>query len=251
MRYFSAIISAVFLVLGGVAQAGDPCPIPVNIADLGSPDWLDNAALINDLQSRQIWIGISFDTLDEGLELTRVFEGSPAEAAGLLRGDIITMVGARRFSDEAVLSGLNIGETVKVSLLRDDQPLTVLLTVGGVDPVPLGMVQALQDSDCRDPALTPPSAVTREAIMARVFTQSRGFRCEDAHVALEPLMEQYQSDTVYIVRGHRRLLLTMPYYGTACVPVGALDGDNLNNAELSAVIERVIRAYVRERHENP
>ena len=251
MRYFSAIISAAFLMLGGAAQAGDPCPIPVNIADLGSPEWLDNAALINDLQSRQIWIGISFDTLDEGLELTRVFEGSPAEAAGLLRGDIVIMIGSRPVSDPAVFSSLNIGERVKVSLRRNDQPLTVLLTVGGVDPVPLGIVRALNSTDCRDSALTPPSPEMRNAVMARLFTESRGFRCEDAHIALEPLVEKYRSDTVYFVRGHRRLLLTLPYWGTTCISVGALDGDNLNDAGMSTVIERVIRDYVRDRHENP
>ena len=251
MRILSAITTTIFLAIGSMAQAGDPCPIPVNIADLGSPEWLDNAALINDLQSRQIWIGISFDTLDEGLELTRVFEGSPAEAAGLLRGDIVTMIGSRRVSDEAVFSSLNIGERVKVSLLRDDQPLTVLLTVGGVDPVPLAIVRTLQDTDCRGSALTPPSAEMRDAVMERLFTQSRGFRCEDAHIVLEPLVEKFRSDTVYYVRGHRRLLLTMPYWGTTCIAVDALDGAHLNDVEISDVIERVIRDYVRDRHENP
>jgi hypothetical protein len=251
MRLVKSIIAAFFLSLGSSAHAGDPCPIPVNIADLGSPDWRDNLALINALESRQIWVGISFETTDEGLSLTHVFEGSPAKGAGLLEGDLITAIGGLSALDAEAFSSLNIGETVWVTISRNAQKLTLPLTVGGADPVPLAIIQQLQRADCRASVLAPPNTGLQLAIMARLFTQSRGFRCEDAHVALQPLMEQNQSDTVYFVRGSRRLLLTMPYYGTICVSVAALDGENLNDVEISAVIERVISNYVRERHANP
>lgn len=251
MHRFIAVLAIGFSLLGGNAQAGDPCPITVKISDLGAPDWLDRLALINALEARQIWIGISYKTTDDGLRLTRVYEGSPAESAGLREGDIVSDIGGRPAIEGETFERLNIGEAVVFAVERDRQRFDALVTIGGADPVPLAIVQQLHSADCRASELAPPSAEMQQAVMARLFTESRGFRCDDAHVALQPLMEQYQSDTVYFVRGSRRLLLTMPYYGTTCVSVGALDGGNLNDVEISAVIERVISNYVRERHQNP
>jgi len=251
MRIIGAITTAISLSLGGIAHAGDPCPITVKISDLGSPDWLDNLALINVLDSRQTWVGVSYNRNDEGLLLNRIHQGSPAERAGLLSGDMVVAVGLRTASDSDMFGGLDIGQRVKVSVIRDGELLNMPLTIGGADPVPLAILHQLEDADCRDSEFSAPNEALEQAVMAGVFAASRGFRCEDAHVALQPLMEQYQSDTVYFVRGSRRLLLTMPYYGTTCVSAGSLDGDNLNDAEIRAVIERVIRNYVIERHENP
>ncbi len=251
MLKYSAVIVLMLGGFGNTAQAGDPCPIHVSINDLGSPNWLDNLALINALESRQTWIGISSIPKDDGLLLTRVFAGSPAAEAGLLEGDIVSDIDGRPVTESSTFERLNIGESVIFSIERAGQRSDALLTIGGVDPVPLAILHQLQGEDCRDSEFATPNEALERAVMAAVFTDSRGFRCEDAHVALQPLMEQYQSDTVYFVRGSRRLLLTMPYYGTTCVSVGSLDGDNLNDAEVSAVMERVIRNYVRERHENP
>ncbi len=251
MRILSAVASVIFLSLGNIAHAGDPCPITVKISDLGSPDWLDNLALINALESRQTWVGISYSSSDRGLLLNRIHEGSPAEQAGLLEGDLVVAIGARTISDDLMFGGLDIGQRVNVSVLRAGELQDIPLTIGGADPVPLAILHQLEDEDCRDSEFATPNEALEQAVMEAVFNQNRGFRCEDAHIALQPLMEPYESDTVYYVRGSRRLLLTMPYYGTTCVSVGSLDGDHLNDTENGAVIERVIRNYVRERFENP
>ncbi len=251
MRRFIAGLALGVAIIGSSVRAGDPCPIDVKIADLGSPDWLDNLALINALESRQTWVGIGFNTINEGLKLTRVYAGSPAEDAGLMAGDVITAIAGRSALDDEAFASLNIGETVWVSIVRNDEALTLPLTVGGADPVPLAMVQQLHSAECRAPALAPQGGEMQATLMALLFTESRGFRCEDAHIALAPLFERYQSDTVYFVRGSHRLLLTMPYYGTTCIAATALDGENLNEAAASAVIEGVIRNYVRQRHDNP
>jgi len=251
MQIRSSMLAAILLLFGGLAHAGDPCPITVKINDLGSPDWLDNLALINALQSRQTWIGISSIPKDDGLLLTRVYAGSPAAEAGLLEGDVVSDIDGRPVTENATFERLIIGDAVVFSIERAGQRSDALLTIGGVDPVPLAILHQLQNEDCREPEFATRDEALERAVMAAVFTDSRGFRCEDAHVALQPLMEQYQSDTVYFVRGSRRLLLTMPDYGTTCVSVGSLDGDNLNSAEISAVIERVISSFVRDRHDNP
>ena len=225
------------------AHAGDPCPITLNISDLGSPDWLDNLALINALESRQIWVGISFNSTAEGLALTRVYKGSPAENAGLIAGDVVMSIAGRNALDDEAFARLNIGETVAVSILRGGEAHTVPLTVRGVDPVPLAIVQHLHEADCRAPALAPPTAEMRDAVMAQLFTESRAFRCEDAHLALESLGERFESTTVYFVRGSRRILLTMPYFGTTCISTTALDGETLNAKTIGAVLEPVIQDY--------
>lgn len=251
MQKLIILIAAFSISAGNIARAGDPCPIEVNISDLGSPEWLDNLALINALKSKQTWLGLSFSTTPEGLHLTRVFEGSPAKSAGLMVGDEIVAIGGVSALEDAIFERLNIGETVEIDLLRGGKALRLPLIVGGQDPVPLAMVHHLQTVDCRAPNLAPPSPEMRQAVMARLFTKNRRFRCDDAHVALEPLMEQYQSDTVFFVRGSRRLLITMPYYGTTCVAATSLDGENLTGAALDATIERVIGAYVQHRHDFP
>ena len=166
-------------------------------------------------------------------------------------GDVVTAIGGVSALEDAAFISLNIGETASVSLIRNGEALTLPLTVGGVDPVPQAIVQQLHSADCRAPALAPQSAEMQAAVMAQLFTESRGFRCEDAHIALAPLMARYQSDTVYYVRGSRRLLLTLPHYGTTCISVSALDGENLTDGAVSAVIEGVIQNYVRQRHESP
>ncbi|NOR63069.1 MAG: PDZ domain-containing protein [Rhodobacteraceae bacterium] len=246
--------AAIILILGcfgNTAQAGDPCPIHVSINDLGSPDWLDNSALLNALESRQIWIGISYENLDDGILLTRVYAGSPAAEAGLLEGDIVSDIEGRPTTESETFERLNIGEAVVFSIDRDGQRLDALVTIGGADPVPLAIVQQLGKTECRTADIAQADAEMDRAVMARLFTESRAFRCDDAHKVLEPLMEPFQSDTVYFVRGSRRLLLTMPYYGTACISTLSLDGENLNDSAVSEVIEQVISDYVRERFENP
>lgn len=251
MRMIATIGALVFLSVSGTAHAGDPCPITVKISDLGSPDWLNSSVLLNALESRQTWIGIGYESLDDGLLLTRIYAGSPAAEAGLIEGDIVSDIDGRPATENETFERLNIGEAVVFSIERDRQRSDALVTIGGVDPVPLAIVQQLSKTDCRISDLAQADVEMRQAVMARLFTENRGFRCDDAHKMLEPLMEQYESDTVYFVRGSWRLLLTMPYYGTTCVSVDALDGENLNDAEVGAVIERVISGFVRQRFENP
>ena len=64
-----------------------------------------------------------------GVEVRDVVSGTPAEKAGLRRGDIITGVGARLINDPLditrLLSRYAAGQQVKLTLLRDGRPLTL------------------------------------------------------------------------------------------------------------------------------
>lgn len=70
----------------------------------------------------------------EGALLETVDESGPAGEAGLQRGDIITAVNGQEIDEQHTLSGLimglNVGEEVQLSVLRDGEPLTVTVTLG-------------------------------------------------------------------------------------------------------------------------
>jgi putative serine protease PepD len=66
-----------------------------------------------------------------------VSDGSPAQAAGLQRGDLITAVGDDAVDDptglEAALAGLRPGDTVTVAIVRGTAELTLTVTFPAAD----------------------------------------------------------------------------------------------------------------------
>jgi S1-C subfamily serine protease len=76
--------------------------------------------------------------VNQGIYVDSVEPGSPAEAAGLQQGDIITKVDGKEITIQNSLSDMLInyqpGQTVELTVLRSGQPGTVNLTFGEVDP---------------------------------------------------------------------------------------------------------------------
>ncbi|MGI8550859.1 MAG: S1C family serine protease [Dehalococcoidia bacterium] len=74
------------------------------------------------------------DGFEAGLLVTSVADGSPAEAAGLLLGDVIVRLGGRPIvgADDlgAELSGLRPGEPLELGLFRGGRPLTLSVVTG-------------------------------------------------------------------------------------------------------------------------
>ncbi|RIJ70244.1 PDZ domain-containing protein [Nakamurella silvestris] len=72
------------------------------------------------------------DGTTNGAQVQNVRENSPAAAAGIKEGDVITQVGDRsvRDADELVVAvqALDVGAAVKVSLLRQGRSMTVTVT---------------------------------------------------------------------------------------------------------------------------
>ncbi len=127
--------------------------IPINLAK----PLMDQAIRGDELQ--RPYIGIRYDTIDaqlakdlslpvtsgalvsEELDSTGrppITPGSPAEAAGIAPGDIITAIGDTRIDAEhplnAVLAGYAPGDTVTLEILRDGQTLLIDVTLA-VRPV--------------------------------------------------------------------------------------------------------------------
>ncbi len=71
---------------------------------------------------------------EAGLLLVSVERGSPAEAGGLIVGDILVAIEGQPVSDHDALmvnlSGETVGKPISIQILRGGQPLTISVTVG-------------------------------------------------------------------------------------------------------------------------
>ena len=69
-----------------------------------------------------------------GILVNEVFEGDPAEIAGIMPGDVITNIGNERLESlnqlSRVVAGFGPGEKVQVKVIRDKQALTLLVLLG-------------------------------------------------------------------------------------------------------------------------
>jgi S1-C subfamily serine protease len=78
------------------------------------------------------YIGVTYTPVDDGLQVVSVEPGSPAEEAGLMEGDIITGIDGEMLSAEAfveVILASSAGDTVALDVLRDDETITVEVTL--------------------------------------------------------------------------------------------------------------------------
>ena len=172
------------LLLLGLAHAGDPCPIDVQIAAF-TPPWRDRDADLAALSVQRQWFGLSYRESGGGLVVRAAQPDSPAAAAGLLPGDaILTANGApvaTRAELSAAFDALAADAPMQLGLRRDGQALERSLRPGPVDPLVLGLVQALETQECRSVSLVPVAPAQGQALLAGAFTQSQGFLCDDAH----------------------------------------------------------------------
>ena len=92
------------------------------------------------------WLGVGIQPLTpklggkfgvedgKGILVNEVFEGDPADVAGIKPGDIITSIGGERLESpnqlSRVVAGFGPGEEVQVKVIRDGQPLTFPVFLG-------------------------------------------------------------------------------------------------------------------------
>lgn len=104
-----------------------------------------------------VWLGLSLQDLDpeiraalglargaRGAIVTRVYEKSPAERAGVRRGDLLTHVDGlavdRARSFHEILRGVTVGQEVRLRLVRRGEKLELTAVA---DPLPRGLVAEL------------------------------------------------------------------------------------------------------------
>jgi membrane-associated protease RseP (regulator of RpoE activity) len=82
---------------------------------------------------QNVWLGVQIVQAADGATIASVIAGSPAENAGLQRGDVIKAIDGTSVSDvQAIHDALkdkNPGDTVKVSITRDNNAQDVTVTL--------------------------------------------------------------------------------------------------------------------------
>ena len=100
------------------------------------------------------WLGVFFEMIDEGAEVTRVVEGSPADEVGLQVGDVIVEVDGELVSEVQPLNALILeyapGDRVTLTVLQDSQEETIRVRLGTRPAVTPPMMEEM-------PFMTPPS----------------------------------------------------------------------------------------------
>ncbi len=242
------VAAALALGVTSPAVAGDPCPIEFTFHDLGAPPWLDRAALLDGLTSKDSWVGISFSTRDAGVRIDAVSAGGPADRAGLKVGQHITAVDGQKVATHEAL-GERFRSTApggSLNLTRADGS-AVKLTLGRQDPVLGALIDHAAKQECSRVRRGDVDPKQVEALRAKVFHANKRFRCDDAHRQFEGHLE---AGDIVMVRGSKRILLANPGWGTVCMRANAIDGARLATA-VPGLFETLSKAYVADRHANP
>jgi membrane-associated protease RseP (regulator of RpoE activity) len=89
---------------------------------------------------QKVWLGVQISVTPDGPTIAAVISGSPAEKAGLQRGDVIKAVDGTSVSDVAGvrsdLANKNPGDTVKLSITRNGNAQDITVTLEA-PPTPL------------------------------------------------------------------------------------------------------------------
>jgi hypothetical protein len=239
------------LLLSAGVLAGDPCPIDLSVVEY-TPAWRDRSADLAGLSSQRSWFGLSYRGRNNNVHVIGVSPHSPAERAGLQVGDVLVEAGGGVVSNKAAVDAafdkpIN-RNSISLTVVRDGRRQQLTLSPGPADPLVLALIQAANKAECRNPHLASVTTDQQAALSLGAFTPERGFRCGDAHVALA---DKFESGTLVVVRGGKRLLLTMPGWNTVCAAVADTDGDRLTDATVNRLLESVSAAYVQDRHANP
>jgi serine protease Do len=142
--------SSIYSPSGGSVGLG--FAIPINRAARVADDLLTHGSV------RRPWIGVKPSVSESrilgerplrGVKVAGVTPGSPAEAAGIRKGDVITHAAARPIRNvydwEAELLELRVGETVPVTLDRNGSEVTVNVRVADLPEVNAPRVTVLHE----------------------------------------------------------------------------------------------------------
>jgi len=145
--------SSIYSTSGG-GSIGLGFAIPINRARRVADDLLAHGRV------RRPWIGVRLDEprtnnprelIARGATVAAVTPGSPAERAGLRRGDVITRVRSRtvrnRFDWDAALLDLRVGEQVPLVLRRDGSEVNVSVTIADLPEVSAPKVEVLREME--------------------------------------------------------------------------------------------------------
>lgn len=248
------VLLLTLLTLPGLCWAGDPCPIDFTFYDLGAPEWLNRDTLLDGLQTKDSWLGMSFKTHSTpGVRVTAVSSGSPTAKAGLKVGDIIVKANGKAlptFQDfNTVLDTTKPGDSLKLSVVRAGKAEEKTLVLSRQDPVLGALIRHASKQDCAQVSRGDADAAWVKRAQAAAFSKNRRFQCATAHTQLAKL--NIEPGQIVLVRGSKRVLLANPGSQTVCIKAANYDGAKLTPAAIGDLYKTLTKAYVADRHANP
>ncbi|MBW2146189.1 MAG: DegQ family serine endoprotease [Deltaproteobacteria bacterium] len=139
--------------------------IPINMAKIIMDDLIQRGKVTRG------WLGVSIQEITDdlaksfGLEkpqgvlVADVTEGSPADKAGIKRGDVVMGLAGKEIQDVAHLrnqvAALEPGQTVEISVIRDGKKKTMRVTIGTLSAPGLAVVDAVKKLGLEIQDLTP------------------------------------------------------------------------------------------------
>jgi membrane-associated protease RseP (regulator of RpoE activity) len=242
------------VLMPGLAFAGDPCPIDFTFYDLGAPEWLERETLLDALQTKDSWLGMSFKTHSTpGVRVTAVSSGSPTAKAGLKVGDVIVKADGKALPTfqafDAVLDNTTPGSSLTLTVVSGGATADKTLTLSRQDPVLGALIRHASKQDCASVSRGEGDAEWVKKAQAAAFAKNRRFQCKDAHVHLAK--QGLEPGQIVLVRGSKRVLLANPGSTTTCIKAASYDGAKLTPAAVGSLFKTLTKAYVADRHANP
>lgn len=236
------------MLLFSLAFAGDPCPIDFVFTEV-TPSWRNRTEDLGKLNQQKRLYGISYR--ERGGVVT-VVELVPHTAADerLQVGDVVKSIGTTPITSmKDVDTGLDAaaGGVAKIVVERQGKAVEVQVGPSPIDPIAFALFHQARESECSHPSFGRLTEAQVADVHQAAFDENRAFRCDDAHKRFQAT---YAPGTSLIIRGGRRVLLTMPGWHTLCVGVEDTDTPKLEQ-DAEQLQERLTRAYVADRHANP
>jgi serine protease Do len=182
--------SSIYSTTGG-GSIGLGFAIPINRARRVADDLLAHGRV------RRPWIGARLDEprtdnprelIARGATVASVTPGSPAERAGLRRGDVITRVRTRtvrnRFDWDAALLDLRVGEQVPLVVRRGGSDVNLTVTIADLPEVSAPKVEVLREMELV--TLTPSIRAERNIRSARGALIYRASERVTAELGMSP-----------------------------------------------------------------
>lgn len=250
------------------AVADEPYRIPsTRLTYFGTPEGTDLTSVLSQLNSSKVALGILWCPSDGEGTVKEAFAGSPAEKAGILRGDRFHLVNGEAISKDDPVQAFNnmvLGEPVVLDIVRESVEKQISIIPELMDPVFYAFLEVRNSDSCC--SVVHPSIASGEFqdnVLQSVVNDAGQFRCDEAHahVPSNPSL-YYARQDLYMVRGENQILFTIPDRVTACVSAAEFDGENLTPEAIRQLLlqlnEEAIKsappsssASVKENHSQP
>jgi membrane-associated protease RseP (regulator of RpoE activity) len=130
-----AIVGAVGFLIAATDSSGSTAVSAAASARERQSRSLSSSSAVQEVEESEEkpWLGVTLALTPDGVTIAQVITDSPADAAGLQRGDVIEAVdgtevdNVREFLDQ--LDDKNVGDTVSLSISRDGQAQDVAVTL--------------------------------------------------------------------------------------------------------------------------